>query len=157
MKKIVRLITTVLISGITLLYACGGNQQQNSDSESSTNIAASAIEDDGKGIGKFTAVELGPIDNEMAKRGEAIFVSKCAACHKTTADKVVGPGLKGITEIRKPEWIMNMITNPEEMTKKDPTAKALFEEHLIQMTFQNVSDEDTRDILEYLRQNDSAN
>jgi cytochrome c len=156
MKKKVRLLT-IIISGSIVLYACGGNQKESSDSGSSTNKASSEKVDDGKGIGKFTSVELGPIDAEMAKRGEAIFVSKCAACHKTTADKVVGPGLKGVTEIRKPEWIMNMITNPEEMTKKDPTAIALFEEHLIQMTFQNVSDEDTRDILEYLRQNDSTN
>jgi hypothetical protein len=48
-----------------------------------------------------------------------------------------------------------MITNPEEMTKKDPVAKALFEKHLVQMTFQNVSDDETRQILEFLRKNDS--
>lgn len=159
MKTKVTLFTTILISGVVLLYACGGNQQQNSESQSGgkeTSSANAVSQDDGKGIGKFTSVEIGPIDTEMAKRGEAIFTSKCAACHKLSADKVVGPGLKGVTEKRKPEWIMNMITNPEEMTKNDPTAKALFEEHLIQMTFQNVSDEETRDILEFLRQNDTV-
>ena len=159
MKTKVKLLSTILITGMVLLYACGGNQQQNAESQSTaseTSGADAPTTDDGKGIGKFTSVEIGPIDTEMAKRGEAIFTSKCAACHKLSADKVVGPGLKGVTEKRKPEWIMNMITNPDEMTKKDPTAKALFEEHLIQMTFQNVSDEETRDILEFLRQNDSV-
>lgn len=159
-------IFTALLGAVTMLSACGGNQAQSGSSEES----ASAVEattpaetgpvdtkakSDSKGIGKFTSVEVGPIDAGMAEKGEAIFVSKCAACHQTSDVKVVGPGLKGITERRTPEWIMNMITNPEEMTKSDPVAKALFEEHLMQMTFQNVSDDETRQILEFLRVNDS--
>ncbi|MNZ88187.1 Cytochrome c2 iso-2 [compost metagenome] len=92
----------------------------------------------------------------MATKGKSVFEAKCSACHKTDDQKIVGPGLKGVTERRTPEWIMNMITNPEEMTKKDPVAKALLEEHLTQMTFQNVTDDEARDILEYLRQNDGA-
>jgi cytochrome c2 len=85
----------------------------------------------------------------------AIFESKCAACHKTTDQKVVGPGLKGVTTRRQPAWILNMMTNPIEMTQKDPTAKELLAEHLTQMTFQDVSDEQAKQILEYLRQNDA--
>ena len=41
------------------------------------------------------------------------------------------------------------------MTKEDPVAKALFEKHLIQMTFQNVSDDEARQLLEFLRKNDA--
>jgi mono/diheme cytochrome c family protein len=163
MKIKIQLFTALLIGGVTLLYGCGGNQSETSSSEENvenTQPAQAAPVDtkaksDSKGVGRFTSVEVGPIEHETAEKGEALFVSKCSACHKPTDVKVVGPGLKGVTQRRTPEWIMNMITNPEEMTKKDPVAKALFEEHLVQMTFQNASDDEARQILEFLRENDT--
>lgn len=165
MKSLKASTLGVLLAIIAVMYGCGGNNSENSSSASTSESTAPAtsqqvsvdpkLKSDSKGVGRFTSVEMGPIDKKVAEKGEAIFVSKCAACHKTSEEKVVGPGLKNITERRAPEWIMNMITNPEEMTKNDPVAKALFEEHLVQMTFQNVSDEESRAILEYLRVNDS--
>lgn len=155
----------MLIGGIFLVSACGSSGQESSSDESAaTESAASApvtasvdpeAKSDSKGVGRFTSVEIGALDKAMAEKGEAIFTAKCSACHKTTSDKLVGPGLKDVTKRREPEWIMNMITNPQEMTAQDPVAKALLEKHLVQMTFQNVSDEETRQILEYLRSNDS--
>ncbi len=166
MKKLKLLITVFTFSaGIAFFSACGGSDT-NTDANGSTATATdeSAVADeeidpdaksDSKGVGKFTNVAIdATIDNAMAAKGQAIFEGKCTACHKTTDEKVVGPGLKNITNLRTPEWIMNMIANPEEMTKKDPVAKALFEKHLVQMTFQNVSDDETRQIYEFLRQND---
>ena len=50
---------------------------------------------------------------------------------------------------------MNMITNPAEMTQRDKTAHELLEVHLVQMTFQDVSDDQAKAILEYFRSNDS--
>jgi len=165
MKSLKVLILGVLLAIIAVTYGCGGNNSENSSSGSTSESTAPTaqqnvtvdpdLKSDSKGVGRFTSVEIGPIDKGVAEKGEAIFVSKCAACHKTSEEKVVGPGLKNITQRREPEWIMNMITNPEEMTKSDPVAKALFEKHLIQMTFQNVSDEESRAILEFLRVNDS--
>lgn len=165
MKSLKVSISGVLLAIIAVMYGCGGNNSENSSSASTSESTAPAAgqqvsvdpdqKSDSKGVGRFTTVEMGPIDKSVAEKGEAIFVSKCSACHKTTEEKVVGPGLKNITQKREPEWIMNMITNPEEMTKSDPVAKALFEKHLIQMTFQNVSDEESRAILEFLRVNDS--
>lgn len=160
-----KLLTPILLAGLFMVYACGGSQSETSSAEETTSETHNAPEtagpvdvkskSDSKGVGKFTSVELGALDAGMAQKGEAIFTSKCAACHKLTDEKVVGPGLAGITERRTPEWIMNMITNPEEMTKSDPVGQALLGEHLIQMTFQNVSDDETRQILEFLRQNDA--
>lgn len=106
-----------------------------------------------KGIGRFDHVKLDPLNEAMAAKGEKLFEVNCSACHKTTGDRLVGPGLKGITTIRTPEWIMNMVTNPAEMTQKDPIAKALLEEYLTQMSV-SISDEDARSILEFLRKND---
>jgi len=110
---------------------------------------------DSKGVGKFTDVKLDAIDPAKADLGKAVFTTKCTTCHKLTVDKFVGPGLSGITKRRTPEWILNMITNPELMMKSDPVAKKLFEEILTPMANQNIAENDALNILEYLRQNDS--
>lgn len=113
---------------------------------------------DSKGVGKFTAVKVdAKLDGAMAAKGKELFQTYCTACHTPTDKKLIGPGLAGITKIRTPEWILNMITNPVEMTHKDPVAQALLAEaNNVQMTDLNVSDQDARSILEFLRQNDGV-
>ncbi|HLU70333.1 MAG TPA: c-type cytochrome, partial [Fibrobacteria bacterium] len=113
--------------------------------------AASAAADD-RGVGPVKKVQLGPLDPELAARGEAIFSGTCAACHKLD-QRYVGPAMAGITERRTPEWIMNMIVNPVEMTQKDPVAKALLAEYMTQMSV-SATEEDARAILEYFRKLD---
>lgn len=44
-----------------------------------------------------------------------------------------------------------MILNPSEMIQKDPIAKELLAKYPTPMPFQNVSEEDARAILEYLK------
>lgn len=105
------------------------------------------------GIGPIHEIKLDAINPEMAAQGKIIFEAKCSACHKID-EKYVGPVLKGVTERRSPEWVMNMMLNPIEMTQKDPVAKELLASHLIQMTFQDLSQDDARKILEYFRQID---
>lgn len=163
------LVGLMLIGGI-LLYSCGGNSGSNNSNSSTTteNEGSAATENgsanidvnapsDSKGVGKFTDVKVSnTIDKAMAQKGEEVFQTKCTACHQATDQKLIGPGLKGITKIRTPEWIMNMMTNPDEMVEKDPVAKALFEEfNHTQMTNQGVTDQEAREILEYFRQNDA--
>ena len=108
------------------------------------------------GIGPVDKVEISAtIDDGMVTKGKQIFETKCLSCHKIN-EKFVGPALIGVTKRRKPEWIMNQILNPEEMTKKDEVAKRLFHEsNMTQMTFENVTQDDARAILEYFRKNDS--
>ena len=161
MKTLKNIFPAIIIAGLTFLYACSGSGSAPSADSSSTTASTNAADIDvaaksaSKGIGKFTSVQLGPIDAAMAAKGQVVFTAKCSACHKTTDQKVVGPGLKGVTNRRTPEWIMNQITNPVEMEQKDPVGQALLAKHLTQMTFQNVTDDETRQILEFLRQNDS--
>lgn len=110
---------------------------------------------EGKGVGKITNIELtDPLDESMVKLGKSIVDMKCASCHKLTDQRVVGPGFAGVTNKRKPEWIMNMITNTDAMLDQDPEAQKLLEECLTRMPNQNVSTGDARSILEYLRSND---
>ena len=86
----------------------------------------------------------------MVASGKAIYEMKCQACHKLSDKRVVGPGWKGLTEKRKPEWIMNMVMNVEEMLKEDPTAKDLLKQCLVRMPNQNLTEQDSRDVLEFM-------
>lgn len=151
----------LLCSSLLISCSSGETEEAAVDAQEESGLAHEApeapVEDDGKGIGPVTTVEVGEgIDEALAAEGKSIFEGKCSACHQLSDQKVVGPGLAGVTERRKPEWVMNMIINPEEMTKKDPEAKKLLAEHLTQMTNQNVTEQDSRAILEFLRQNDAS-
>jgi mono/diheme cytochrome c family protein len=95
-------------------------------------------------------MKLTPVDANLYTKGEQIFVTKCVSCHKFNS-RLVGPPLKDVTKRRRPEWIMNQILNPLEMTQKDKVSKELFAQYLVQMTFQDVTQDDARAILEYLR------
>ena len=105
-----------------------------------------------KGIGPIDSVHMDEeIDMEMASSGESVFEKKCTACHKV-GTTFIGPPPNGILERRTPEWVMNMILNPEEMLQKDSLAKALFMEFNGQlMTNQHVTVDEARAILEYFR------
>lgn len=154
------LITAIIAALLLALAACGGGGSDTADAKNSNSSEAeksTQTEYDGKGIGPVKNVELGSeINEQMVARGKEVFEAKCTACHEFE-EKYVGPKIAGVTDNRKPEWIMNMILNPEEMTKEDPIAKKLFEEHLTQMTFQDVSREDARAMLEYFRKYDKEN
>ncbi len=108
-------------------------------------------EDDGKGVGPVTSVEISDeIDEALVEKGKELFKANCTACHKI-GKRAVGPALKGVTQRRKPEWIMNMILNPEGMVEKDPTAKQLLMEYSAPMANQSLNEEEARAILEFFR------
>jgi cytochrome c len=143
------------ILALSVAYSCGGGETSTSTPATPPGVKVPASIAEGKGIGEIKSVALtNPLDESMVKRGKAISDMKCASCHKETGPRVVGPSFEGITERRKPEWIMNMVTNTDAMLEKDPAAQALLEECLTRMPNQNVSVGDARDILEYLRSND---
>lgn len=108
-----------------------------------------------KGIGPFKDVKLtSPLDQEMATQGLFIYKTKCITCHKLTGEKLVGPGWKGISERRAPEWIMNFIVNTDVMLDKDVIAKQLVEACVTRMPKQNLTPDEARNILEFMRKND---
>lgn len=95
-----------------------------------------------------------PLNTQWITEGKGIYDVKCAACHKLTDEKLVGPGWKDLTKKRKPEWIMNMITNVDVMLEKDPEAQKLLEECLVRMPNQNLTKDEARKVLEFQRSND---
>lgn len=104
---------------------------------------------------EIKSVELThPLNKDWVATGKGIYDTKCLACHKLTDEKLVGPGWSGVTKRREPVWIMNMVTNVEMMLEKDAEAQKLLEQCLVRMPNQNVTQEDARKILEFMRSND---
>jgi mono/diheme cytochrome c family protein len=161
MKK---LLLFAAFTSFLLVYACGNGEQSSepssSGSESSSGSTASggnSSYDTARGEGKFKNVEIAAtLDQSMATAGENVYNLKCSSCHKLSGEKLVGPGWKGVTQRHKPEWIMNFVTNTDEMLAKDPKAQAQLEICLVRMPNQNVSDEAARQIYEFMRKNDGV-
>ncbi|TBW27998.1 cytochrome c [Gramella sp. KN1008] len=160
-------IKSLWILSIAVLVSCGGKEEKKESDEielgnyskkeevtkpASSTSTESMVDMDNKGIGPVTNVELpDEIDQEMVAKGKAIFDSKCLACHKPDK-KFIGPAPAGVLDRRSPEWVMNMMLNPEEMVLKDPIAKQLLIEHNgSPMANQNLTQEEARQILEYFR------
>ena len=97
-----------------------------------------------------------PLNQTWIDGGKTIYDVKCMPCHRLTADKLVGPGWLGVTKRRTPVWIMNMVCNTDKMLAEDAEAQKLLEMCLVRMPNQNVSVEDARKILEFMRKNDGA-
>jgi mono/diheme cytochrome c family protein len=133
-------------------WGCGGG-----DSETKAKPAGQTQEGEltawelENGIGPIKEkIELEPIDKSLAEKGSNVFEAKCTACHKLE-ERYIGPALGGVTTRRTPEFIMNQILNPDENVKKHPEGKKMLAEYLTPMTFMNVTEEDARALLEYLR------
>jgi cytochrome c2 len=159
--KPTRLISPMLFAASLIIFSCNSKKTASEESSAPANTTApadnskSASDDQVKGTGKFTNVELThPLDQKMIAAGQGIYDMKCGSCHKLTEEKLVGPGWKDVTNRRKPEWIMNFVTNTEEMLEKNTEAKNLLEVCMVKMPNQNLSDDDARFVLEFMRKND---
>jgi hypothetical protein len=106
---------------------------------------------------KESEITLGnPLDQSMVTAGKATYEMKCQSCHRLTEEKLVGPGWKGVTQKRQPAWIMNMITNVDMMLETDPEAQKLLELCLVRMPDQNLTKDEARQVIEFMRDNDGV-
>lgn len=139
-----------------MLLACGGGPKGNSGDTESAGVVKKETDIE-KGIGKYDHVDLDEkLNVQMATAGRELYDLKCLSCHKLTDERVVGPGWKDVTKRRKPEWIMNFLTNIDQMLDKDPESQAMLEVCLVRMPNQNLTDQDARNSLEFMRQNDGV-
>ncbi|GAA4334506.1 cytochrome c [Flaviaesturariibacter amylovorans] len=151
------LAALLIVSGI--LVACGGGgggKQATGEAPSSTEPAPATSPAAQSELPAVDVKLTTPLDQKMVASGKATYELKCQSCHKLTDEKLVGPGWKGVTQKRKPEWIINMITNVEIMLEKDPEAQKLLEECLVRMPNQNLSGTEAREVLEFMRSNDGV-
>jgi cytochrome c551/c552 len=159
MKKII--LISLLSSALLTIYSCGGGHpnagEPAKEEEHEKSENGNPSYDPHRGEGKFTKVEIpATLDAAMAETGLKVYSVKCQSCHKLTDEKLVGPGWKGVTSRHSAEWIMNFITNTDEMLNKDPKAQAQLEICLVRMPNQNLSDADARALYEFQRKNDGV-
>lgn len=158
----------VLLLGFTVLFAfaCSNNANDSSKNDASEQevvmTESETIEkyDPNRGHGKFNEDDLEITDNlntDLAKKGESIFSVKCGSCHKLSDEMLVGPGFKGVSERRTGVWMMNFLTNTDEMIDLDDELQAQLELCMVRMPNQNLSDDDARAIYEFMRKNDGVN
>jgi len=161
MKKSLIVVTVLFAS---FLIACGGDEKKseaNSPAPASIETTKGSSEnpsyDPVRGEGKFKDVQIAETLNPtFAVAGEKVYSVKCASCHKLTDEKLVGPGFTGVTSRHTADWIMNFATNPDPMIDKDPKAQAMLELCLVRMPNQNLTDDDARNVYEFLRKNDGV-
>ena len=164
MKKI-KVLLVCMVSAATM-YSCGGDADKKvtvktdgtETTTTATDVKSGDDYDPKRGLGNFdeSNVDVSSFNKEMADAGKQIAEVKCTSCHKTTEERLVGPGWKGVTERQTPHWIMNFITNPDPMIDKDPEVQAQLEICLVRMPNQGVSDVEARELVEYMRQNDGV-
>lgn len=163
MKKLI--VISLVFASVAFATSCGDSKTTDEATTDGGNTATAEESkatgnpsyDPKRGEGKFTKVELGAtLDAAKAGSGKKVYDVKCGACHKLTDERLVGPGWKGVTSRHAPEWIMNFITNPDAMIDKDPKLQAQLEICLVRMPNQSLSDDDARNLLEFMRENDGA-
>jgi len=163
MKQTLKILTVLFIS---LLMSCGGKEEKKkegfsyektSPTEQTTSAAAAVpaskrVDLTDKGVGPIKSLVLpAEIDQAMATHGEEVYKKMCTACHRPDK-KFIGPAPLGILERRTPEWVMNMILDPEDMIQKNALAKdLLIEFNGAPMANQNLTEADARAVLEYFR------
>jgi len=142
----------ILIIAVFILMSCGGGEKTESETASAPKASEVGLSKDQleHGVGPIKKFTLGPADAAIAVKGKEVFDVKCVACHKID-ERLVGPPLKGVLDRRSPAFILNMVLNPDEMVKKHPEVQKMLAQYYVPMTFQNVTEEEARAILEYLR------
>lgn len=162
------LFKSVVLIFSLLLISCGGKEEKKKEGFSvkrkattekkvetpatSETKASERVDLSTKGVGPITSLTLDDaVDDAMAAKGKEVYDQMCLACHRI-GKKFIGPAPDGIFERRSPEWVMNMILNPEGMVKEDALAKELLMEfNGSPMANQGLTEEDARAVLEYFR------
>ncbi|MDY0081717.1 MAG: cytochrome c [Ignavibacteriaceae bacterium] len=147
------LIAFLLLLGVVVLTSCGDNtNKEPSKTDKTENTSGLTDFELENGIGPVKKkLELGPIDPMLVKKGQEIFDTKCAACHKLD-ERYVGPAQRDIIKRRTPEYIINYMLNPDENLHRHPEAKKLLAEYMTPMPNQNLTIDDAKALLDYFRE-----
>jgi mono/diheme cytochrome c family protein len=86
-----------------------------------------------------------------AAPGENIFKQSCGGCHTIGGGDMVGPDLKGITDIRAREWLISYSMEAADMRAQgDPIALELSQKWSIAMPNTGLSKEESTAVMAYL-------
>lgn len=158
MKTFQRFASVIFVASM-LFASCGSDDKKETTTDTSTTnpeTSTTQNETHGTEIQPADVTLTTPLNADWVTSGKSIYDLKCQSCHKLSDERLVGPGWKGITTRREPHWIMNMITNVDMMLESDPEAQKLLEQCLVRMPNQNISKDESRQLLEYMRSNDGV-
>ncbi len=150
-------ILPVLALFLALLAGCGGQPAGDQASKETaapstpeaSKLLAKSLYDDGPRAGES------PVDAAAAAAGEKLFSTKgCTACH-AWGKRLTGPDLKDVTKRRTQAWMEQQILHPDVMIKTDPIARELFAQYALQMPKQGLTDEQAKQVIEYLKKRDA--
>lgn len=148
MQQVTRIL---LLAIMALVYTGCGNGEEREPADTRDEAPELTEFELEHGIGPVTErLDIGDLNVERARRGADIFDRRCTACHRM-GRRFVGPPVGEVTEARSPEFIINFILNPEEMTNRHPVGQALLQEYMTIMPYQNVSKEQAIEIVDFLR------
>lgn len=151
-----RLASILLVFALAALAGCGGKPAEESPSSSTpapstpatSQVLAKSLYDDGPRAGES------PVDAAAAAAGEKLFSTKgCTACH-AWGKRLTGPDLKDVTKRRTQAWMEQQILHPDVMTKTDPIAREMFAQFALQMPKQGLTEEEAKQVIEYLKKRD---
>ncbi len=147
-------IAALLLFTAFLLFACKEGVKKDKEPVDLAELTKDKPEVHGDLLTEADVTISSPLDQTMVTAGKAIYELKCQSCHRLTEERLVGPGWKDVTKRRQPVWIMNMITNVEIMLETDEEAQRQLEQCLVRMPNQNITKDEARKVLEFMRNND---
>jgi hypothetical protein len=149
------IIIQILLLGF-LIFGCGENEKidvkrnKNKNFFMAKKYGLTEFEYE-NGIGPIkNKITFNAIESDKVKLGKIIYNNKCKSCHKLSKRSVAPPLIKAI-KTRTPEFILNMILNPEEMVRRHPEMMKQFVIYAKPMTDYNLEIEDAMELLHYLR------
>ncbi len=105
--------------------------------------AADAVQTQGQAEGSSDLI--------AQQSGQAIFEQKCVACHSTGSDRLIGPGLAGITTRRDRAWVKRFIMQPDQvLNSNDPIAAELLQQYEVVMPNLGVTDAEAEALIAFL-------
>ena len=154
MKSKSLFVATLAFTGAILFSACGEGVDKDAKPLDVQELTKNQPETHGAQVQEGEVTVTNPLNAEWVTAGKNTYELKCQSCHRLTEEKLVGPGWKNVTKRRQPVWIMNMAINADVMLDTDPEAQKLLEQCMVRMPNQNLSKEDARKVLEFMRNND---
>jgi hypothetical protein len=147
-------MSIILIAASLLFFACNEGVKKDEKAVDVQELTKDQPEVHGTELKEGDINVSNPLNAEWVSAGKGTYELKCQSCHRLTEEKLVGPGWKDVTKRRKPVWIMNMITNVDMMLESDAEAQKLLEQCMVRMPNQNLSKDQAREVLEFMRSND---
>jgi mono/diheme cytochrome c family protein len=104
-------------------------------------------------LGGSSAAALQAAAGQAEEAGRAVFATKCAACHSLGGNRLVGPGLGGVTARRTRDWLVRWISAPDRvLSEGDSIARRLLaESNNVPMPNLSLSPAEVNAVIAYLQ------